>query len=292
MMGRKFMLLVTALVIVTFGECGDSGDDFEIDPDFVLPGQEDVNAPDYWNDAEMVWNDEFEGTGLSMENWRFETGASGWGNQEWQDYVEDTNVEVSNGTLKINAIKVGDGQNVGDYTSTRLNSNQSFTFGRMEIRAKMPEHKGNGLWPALWMLGENIGTVGWPRCGEIDMMEYVSYDPDIVHFTIHSEANNHAIGTQIGSGPVNLQTIEEEFHTYGILWTSQNIKFYIDEIDNVKLTFERPDPFNQDNWPFDKPFYFLMNIAVGGTWGGSQGVDDTIFPATMEVDYIRVYQKP
>lgn len=291
-MKLKTLILLAFVTIATLGQCGQSGDDFQIDPDFVLPGQEDVNAPDYWNDAEIVWNDEFDGTSISLEKWKFETGDHGWGNEEWQNYVEGTNVEISNGTLKIKALKTGEGQKVGDYTSTRLNSRKSFTYGRLEIRAKIPELKGNGLWPALWMLGENIATVGWPKCGEIDMMEYVSYDPDIVHFTIHSEANNHKIGTQKGSGPVRLETIEEEFHNYGILWTSQSIKFYVDEITNVKYTFEKPTPFNQDNWPFDKPFYFLMNIAVGGAWGGAQGVDDSIFPSQMEVDYVRVYQKP
>lgn len=246
---------------------------------------------DYWKDARLVWSDEFDGDKVSEENWKFETGAHGWGNNEWQNYVADTNVKVSEGTLKVIAKKEGEGQKVGDYTSTRLNSKKSFLYGRMEIRAKIPTLKGNGIWPALWMLGENIGSVGWPNCGEIDIMEYVSYDPDHTHFSIHSVANNHMNGTQVTSGPLLLKTIDEAFHNYGVLWTPDCMKFYIDEVDNVKLTFYRPDNYNADNWPFDKPFYFLINIAVGGNWGGLKGVDDSIFPATMEVDYVRVYQK-
>jgi beta-glucanase (GH16 family) len=251
---------------------------------------EDVNAPDYWSKAELVWSDEFDGDALSAANWAFETGDHGWGNNELQNYVAGDNVEVSEGTLKITAKKIEPEPGVTRYTSARLNSKKDFTYGRMEIRAKIPEHKGNGLWPALWMLGSNIQSVGWPACGEIDIMEYVSFEPNQTHFSIHSVANNHQDGTQITSGPVALETIEEEFHNYGVLWSNQYLKFYIDDIENVQLTFLKPAVVSFENWPFSKPFYFLMNIAVGGNWGGLQGVDDSIFPATLEVDYVRVYQ--
>ncbi len=251
---------------------------------------EDVFAPGYWEGATLVWSDEFEGDSLDATKWRYETGAHGWGNNEWQNYVADANVTVSDGTLKIAAVKVGSGQKVGDYTSARLNSIKSFTYGKMEVRARIPEHRGNGIWPAIWMLGSNIQSVGWPECGEIDIMEYVSFDPGKVHFSIHSTAHNHKDGTQVTSGAIDLPTIEEEFHNYGVLWTDKYLKFYIDEPDQVQLTILRPANSNSANWPFSQPFYFLMNIAVGGDWGGLQGVDDSIFPATMEVDYVRVYQ--
>ncbi len=250
----------------------------------------DPHHPDYWKNTELTWSDEFDGDTINLNKWKFQTGSHGWGNNEWQNYTDGDNVEVSDGLLKITAKKTGEGQKVGDYTSARLNSRATFTYGHMEIRAKMPVWKGNGLWPAIWMLGENIGTAGWPRCGEIDIMEYVSFDPGQVHVSIHSFANNHTKGTQITSGPMVLETIEEAFHNYGILWSEQYIRFYIDEIDNIVLTFDRPEPYNEDNWPFNKPFYFLLNIAVGGNWGGMRGVDDIIFPATMEIDYVRVYQ--
>ncbi|NAS13115.1 glycoside hydrolase family 16 protein [Poritiphilus flavus] len=286
-------LNVLFCLLFLYCSCGQSSDDnAELLEDDTVPVAElpDVNAPDYWDDAVIVWQDEFDGTELSMEKWRFETGSHGWGNNELQNYVENDNVEVSDGTLKIIAKKEAPGSTGGTYTSTRLNSISDFRYGRLEIRAKIPEHKGNGLWPALWMLGSNIGTVGWPACGEIDIMEYVSFSPNEVHFSIHSTANNHKDGTQVTSGPLELETIEEEFHNYGVLWTNQYLKFYIDDITNVKLTFPRPAVTTAENWPFSQPFYFLMNIAVGGDWGGLEGVDDSIFPAVMEVDYVRVYQ--
>ncbi len=256
--------------------------------DTKMPAPVDVFAPTYWEGAQLVWSDEFEGNALNREYWKFETGNHGWGNNELQNYLEDANVSVSDGTLKITAKK----EEVGgsSYTAARLNSIREFKYGKIEIRAKIPEHKGNGLWPALWMLGNDIGTVGWPACGEIDIMEYVSYSPNETHFSIHSTANNHVNGTQITSGPVPLETIEEEFHTYGVLWTDKYLRFYIDDPENIQLNFLRPAVVTAENWPFSKPFYFLMNIAVGGNWGGQQGVEDSIFPATMEVDFVRVYQ--
>lgn len=253
----------------------------------ALPGPLD---PNYWDSAELVWNDEFEGEQLDLNKWVFETGSHGWGNNEWQNYVSEGVTEVSNGTLKITAKQLDGGGFAGEYQSARLNSRTAFTFGRMEIRAKLPEFKGPGIWPALWMLGSNISSVGWPQCGEIDIMEYVSFDPDHMHFSLHSSANNHRQGTQVTSGPIALETIEESFHTYGILWSDQYIKFYLDEPENVKLLFSRPARSNSENWPFSQPFYFLMNIAVGGDWGGLEGVDPNAFPAVMEVDYVRVYQ--
>lgn len=278
-------------LIYAASSCGGSGEDPPApvkEPDSPVVTEDDVFASDYWDDARLVWSDEFDGDQLDTEKWLFETGDHGWGNNELQNYVADTNVEVGGGTLKIIARKT----DTGGYTSARLNSKEEFTYGKMEIRAKIPEHKGNGIWPALWLLGSNIHTVGWPACGEIDIMEYVSFDPNRVHFSIHSVAHNHQDGTQVTSGALPLETIEEEFHTYGLLWTNKYLKFYIDTPDNVKLTFFRPVTSNFENWPFSQPFYFLMNIAVGGNWGGLEGVDPSIFPATMEVDYVRVYQVP
>lgn len=286
-------LVFIGFTLLHFVGCGKSEQeipeiiDQEIgDPTEIL----DVNAPDYWSKAELVWNDEFDGETLSEEKWVFETGANGWGNNEIQNYIANENVIVNEGTLKIIAKKNTDPTIPGAYTSTRMNSKKDFKFGRLEVRAKIPDHKGNGIWPAIWMLGSNIDTAGWPACGEIDMMEYVSFDPNKVHFSIHSTANNHVNGTQVTSGPLLLESIEEEFHNYGILWTNKYIKFYVDDIDNITLTFVRPAISNSENWPFSNYFYFLMNIAVGGNWGGLQGVDENIFPAVMEVDYVRVYQ--
>lgn len=284
----KYLVSLTLLLVMACGNTGEKGtEEIEIE-DSEVQELADVDAPDYWDETELVWSDEFDGDSLSEENWVFETGSHGWGNNELQNYVENTNVEVSNGTLKIIARKESSGNS--NYTSTRLNSKNNFRYGKIEIRAKIPEHKGNGIWPALWMLGNDIETIGWPACGEIDIMEYVSYSPNETHFSIHSTANNHVNGTQVTSGPLPLETIEEEFHTYGFLWTDKYLKFYIDNSEDIKLNFRRPSISNFENWPFSKPFYFLMNIAVGGNWGGLEGVDDSIFPAVMEVDYVRVYK--
>lgn len=297
MCGKKdFKMMGLYLILFLIVSCSSSGSEETVMVEQQQQEEEmeeeslDVNSPDYWDNATLVWSDEFDGDTLSSDNWLFETGDHGWGNNERQNYVADDNVEVSNGTLKVNAIRNDDGLGTVTYTSARLNSKESFRFGRMEFRAKIPEHKGNGLWPALWMLGSNIGTVGWPGCGEIDIMEYVSFEADQVHFSIHSLANNHTNGTQITSGPIPLDTIEEEFHNYGILWTDSYIKFYIDDISNVQLNFARPTSAGFEGWPFSQDFYFLINIAVGGTWGGLEGIDEEAFPATMEIDYLRVYQ--
>lgn len=267
---RSILLLGALIVSVSFNSCKD-------DP---ASGEE----------TNLIWSDEFDGDRLDYDKWTPETGAHGWGNNELQNYTAINNTEVSNGTLKIIAKKVGDGQDAGDYTSARLNSNESFTYGRMEIRAKIPTLRGNGIWPAIWMLGENISQVGWPACGEIDIMEYVSYQPNQFYSTIHSTANNHTNGTQVGSGAITLHDIEEEFHNYGIIWTEDYIKFYLDEPSNAVFRFNKPENPTPENWPFDKPHYFLLNMAVGGDWGGTQGVNDDNFPSTFEIDYVRVYE--
>ncbi|MBS2100580.1 glycoside hydrolase family 16 protein [Carboxylicivirga linearis] len=247
--------------------------------------------PEYFNQFKLVWSDEFDGTLVDDSKWVHETGMHGWGNNEWQNYTSGDNSTVENGLLSITAKLIGEGQQVGDYTSSRMNSIEDFTYGKFEIRAKMPEDKGPGIWPAIWMLGRSIqnGT-SWPLCGELDIMEYVSFDPNHVSCSIHTESNNHAAGNPIGSGHVALETAEEEFHVYGLLWTERWLKFYRDDVDNVFLTYNRPNEYNKQNWPFDDPFYILLNVAVGGNYGGVQGVDDNIFPATMEIDYVRVYQ--
>jgi len=249
-------------------------------------------GPTNTKDETLKWSDEFDGDRLDYDEWTPQTGADGWGNNEWQEYTARNNTEVSDGTLKIIAKKVGPGQKAGDYTSARLNTVDSFLYGRMEVRAKIPDFKGNGIWPAIWMLGNSIrtGEHGWPMCGEIDIMEYVSYNPNTFYATIHSESNNHRDGTAVGSGAVELPRIEEEFHTFGILWRENYLKFYVEDTTNIIFRFNKPENPTQANWPFDKPHYFLLNTAVGGDWGGSQGVNDEIFPATFEIDYVRVYE--
>ena len=236
----------------------------------------------------LKWSEEFNGTTVDTTQWNYKLGASGWGNNELQNYTNGLNTEVADGSLKIIVKKEGKGQKVGDYTSARITSTQKVQYGHVAIRAKMPDYKGKGIWPALWMLGADITEIGWPQCGEIDVMEYVSKNPDQVLQTIHSVANNHSNGTQISTDFIPLSTIEEEFHIYGLLWKEDQLQFYIDSPDNITLTIDRPEDYNNDNWPFMKEYYFILNIAVGGNLGGE--VDDLIFPSVMEVDYVRVYE--
>lgn len=290
---KRYSLSIFIVAFLLLGCSNSDGQEIEVakeDSNEEPVVVKDPNDLDYWTEAELVWNDEFDGTSISEENWLFETGGGGWGNSELQNYQANGNAEVSDGTLKITAKKNTDNTIAGAFTSARMNSKKSFTYGRMEIRAKMPELKGKGIWPAIWMLGSNIQSAGWPACGEIDIMEYVSYKPNKTHFSVHSLANNHTNGTEITSGAIDLETIEEEFHNFGVLWSSKYMRFYIDDIDNIVFTFWRPTNSNSASWPFSSNFYFLMNVAVGGTWGGYEGVDSDIVPATMEIDYVRVYQ--
>ncbi len=246
-----------------------------------------TDDPNYVPSFTLVWSDEFDGSVVNTNNWTFETGATGWGNQELQNYTNGNNAEVVDGNLIITAEKIDDNTSVGSYTSSRMVTlgKNEFQYGKMEIRAKLPA--GRGIWPAIWMLGSNISSAGWPACGEMDIMEYVGYEPDVVHATVHTSAGSGGSGS--GSS-FNLPTCEEDFHVYGLLWTDEKLVFYVDDIDNVVHTYS-PAVKTAENWPFDKPAFFILNVAVGGTWGGLQGVDNSIFPQTLEVDYVRVYQE-
>ena len=243
--------------------------------------------PEYFSKLELVWEDNFDGNAVNPDNWTFETGSGGWGNNELQNYTNGNNAVVQDGILTITAEKVDDAKVPGSYTSSRMitSEKQEFTYGRMEIRAKLPS--GKGIWPAIWMLGANIGSVGWPACGEIDIMEYVGYQPNTVHATVHTSAGSGGDGS--GSSKT-LNTAEEEFHVYGVFWTEKEMVFYTDSPENVTHRYA-PSNKTSDNWPFDKPQFFILNVAVGGNWGGVQGIDNSIFPQSMEVDYIRVYQE-
>lgn len=244
--------------------------------------------PNYISSFVLTWADEFDGSEVNTSHWTFESGQHGWGNNELQNYTNGSNAEVKNGKLILTAQKVNDNLQPGSYTSARMitKDKQEFTYGRMEIRAKLPS--GRGIWPAIWMLGANISEVSWPACGEIDIMEYVGYQPDIIHATVHTPSGYGANGNGKSK---TLTTAEEEFHIYGVIWTEKEMVFYVDTPENVTHTYA---PFNKtdENWPFHKPHFFILNIAVGGNWGGAQGIDNSIFPQTMEIDYVRVYQPP
>jgi beta-glucanase (GH16 family) len=237
----------------------------------------------------LAWSDEFNYTGLPDSlKWGYDVGGHGWGNQEKQYYTGNRleNARVENGLLTIEARR--DFWNEHEYTSVRLVSRGKgdWTYGRFEIRAKLPA--GRGTWPAIWMLptSGNYGSGGWPDNGEIDIMEHVGYNPGMIHGSTHCQAyywKNHNQKT----GTIKVPDAETEFHNYIMEWYPQEIKIFLD--DSLYFT-SKNEGTGWQVWPFDKPFHLLLNIAIGGAWGGVQGIDTTIFPQRMDVDYVRVYK--
>ncbi len=235
---------------------------------------------------QLVWSDEFDYSGLpDNTKWSYDIGGNGWGNNELQYYTENRseNARVENGKLIIEAHK--ESFMGKKYTSARLTTKYKgdWRYGRIEVKAKLPG--GRGSWPAIWMLPTNQIYGEWPASGEIDIMEYVGYDPGVIHGTVHTQAYNHSIGTQVGQS-FSVSDAESSFHVYAIEWNETKINFFVDDIKY--FTFTSSTKWEQ--WPFNKHFHLLLNIAVGGDWGGAQGVDTNIFPIRMEVDYVRIYQ--
>ena len=240
----------------------------------------------------LVWQDEFNdprpGDGkVALPNaseWWYETGAGGWGNNEIQNYIpgfsgQDTCAQVYGGSLKIIAKKVGT-----QILSIRMNTANSWTYGYFEARLKLPV--GKGTWPAFWMMPKNFQA--WPDDGEIDIMEEVGYRPNWVSSSIHCKAYYHSIGTQ-KTAEKFVATAQDDFHIYAIEWTEDYIYGFVDGVRY--FTFLNDKTGNKNTWPFSAPFYLKLNLAWGGNWGGAQGVDESILPATYEIDYVRVYQK-
>ncbi|WP_035670936.1 family 16 glycosylhydrolase [Flavobacterium sp. 83] len=229
----------------------------------------------------LVWEENFNGKTLNKEYWNIEIGDGcpncGWGNNERQLYT-DKNHKLVNGKLVITAKKEGN-----QYTSTRITtkSKKEFQYGRFEARAKLPV--GYGIWPAFWMLGSNISEVGWPKSGEIDILEYIGREPHMVFTTLHTQDSH---GNSINTKKTKFPDIEKGFHVFAIDWSKDKMDFYVDDL--LVYTF---NPVNKDEntWPFNQPFYFIINMAIGGNFGGPK-VDDTIFPQNFVVDYIKVYQ--
>ncbi len=230
----------------------------------------------------LVWEEHFNGKSINEKNWNIELGDGcpncGWGNNERQLYTAN-NHEIKNNCLVITAKKEADNR----YTSTRITTKgkKEFQYGRFEISAKLPV--GQGIWPAFWMLGSNIDQVGWPLCGEIDILEYVGKEPNMVFTSLHTQDSH---GNTINTKKTKIETIEQGFHLYAIEWTSKKIEFFIDS--QLVYTFQ-PELQTQAVWPYNQPFYFIINMAIGGNFGGPR-VDDTIFPQKFYIDYIKVYQ--
>lgn len=254
---------------------------------YCLSAAAQTAAPAHQHKWQLVWSDEFNYTGLpDSTKWSYDVGGDGWGNNEKQYYTAKRlqNASVKNGMLSITAVK--EPFNHSAYTSARLVSKNKgdWKYGRIEVRAKLP--KGRGLWPAIWMLPTNQKYGSWPRSGEIDIMEHVGYLPDSVFGTVHTGRYNHSIGTQKGS-KLFLNDVYTAFHTYTLVWDENNITLQVDDKPYFRFNNEKK---TSAEWPFDQRFHLLLNIAVGGDWGGKKGVDDRIFPQTMQVDYVRVYQ--
>jgi beta-glucanase (GH16 family) len=241
----------------------------------------------------LVWFDEFDGTGMpDTSKWSYDLGDGcpdicGWGNNEWQYYTKHRkeNARLENGHLIIEARqeKIG----TKDYTSARMVTKHKgdWTYGRLEIKAKLP--KGRGVWPAIWMLSTDWKYGGWPESGEIDIMEHVGYMPDSIFGSVHTKRFNHIIRTQSTNG-VARNDLSTAFHVYGIDWDADKIVFFIDDQPYHTFTNQHID---SDAWPFDQAFHLILNVAVGGNWGASGGVDPAIWPQQMDVDWVRVYAK-
>lgn len=240
----------------------------------------------------LVWNDEFDVNGsLNSKDWKHESQGPGWVNNELQTYVKEqfnrTRVtEVVDGRLKITCFKMGN-----SVYSGRVYAHEStgWQYGIFEARLKLPT--GKGTWPAFWMMpvGNDFSKNPWPRCGEIDIMEEVGANANYTSSSIHCESYNHVMGTQKTAERYTAGA-EDEFHVYRLEWTPEYIKTYVD--DKVLLTFYNDGKGNVATWPFDKPFYIILNLAWGGDWGGYKGIDESALPATYEIDYVRVFQKP
>ncbi|MFK7973029.1 MAG: family 16 glycosylhydrolase [Bacteroidia bacterium] len=242
------------------------------------------STPTSYPGMTMVWSDEFDGETLDESNWTYEigNGDNGWGNQELQFYRRE-NTFIREGNLVIQARnQVFNGFN---YTSSRIitRGKYDFKFGRVDIRAVLPE--GQGIWPALWSLGANFSSVGWPSCGEMDIMELVGHEPSKVHATVHF-ANNGG-GHMFRGSDISLtggKRFSDEFHVFSMQWEEDRVRFYMDDRLYHTVTKNPNEPY-----PFNENFFFIFNVAVGGKWPGSPDVS-TKFPQQMIVDYIRVFQ--
>jgi beta-glucanase (GH16 family) len=236
----------------------------------------------------LVWSDEFDKPGQpDPAKWSYEKGFVRNGEKQFYTDNRRENARVEDGHLIIEARK--EKMAGGEFTAASLitEGHASWTYGRFEVKAKLPAARGT--WPAIWMLPNDFGKVGWPKCGEIDIMEHVGYDPGKVHGTLHSEAYNHTKGTQRGA-QLAVPTFSSEFHTYAVEWSKDKILMEIDGKNYV--TFDKKPGDTVAEWPFDQPFYLILNLAIGGGWGGQKGIDDAAFPQRMEIDFVKVYQKP
>jgi beta-glucanase (GH16 family) len=257
-------------------------------------------------DWKLVWSDEFDQPGLpDPSKWNYEEGFIRNNEEQFYTRQRSENARVENGLLIIEARKehfknpVFDPNAQGpassrrrrefaEYTSASLTTRgkASWIYGKIEVRAKLPTARGT--WPAIWTLGTNGKQVGWPACGEIDIMEFVGFDPGIIHANIHTKKYNHVLKTGKGS-QIKVPDAPEAFHVYALEWEPNRLDFFVD--DKKYFTFTN-EGTGRDVWPYDQDQYLILNLAIGGAWGGAKGIDDASFPQKYYIDYVRVYQKP
>lgn len=239
--------------------------------------------PESWR---MVWSDEFDGTALDESKWVYEVQKPGWVNNELQNYTDhrSENVRIEDGKLIIEGRR--DNFEGLEYSSGRIKTSgkAGWKYGRMEARIQVPN--GVGVWPAFWMMPEDM-TRGWPACGEIDIMEQVGFEPNSIHASLHSLAYNWKNGKSLTS-TLNISEATTDFHVYAVDWFPDHIDAFV---DGRRYFTGYNEGKGDDAWPFDKNFYIILNLAIGGEWGAARGVDKTIWPRQMQVDYVRVYQK-
>ncbi|HLX91076.1 MAG TPA: glycoside hydrolase family 16 protein [Puia sp.] len=252
---------------------------------FLLPILTGIHKPQAQS-WKLVWNDEFNYNGLpDSTKWNYDVGGDGWGNNELECYTSNRieNAVVENGNLVIQLVKER-WQN-SNYTSARLvtKGKGDWQYGRIEVRARLP--KGLGTWPAIWMLGSTT-PMKWPDDGEIDIMEHVGFDPGFIHGSIHCKKYNHIIHTQ-KTAILQVPDCMNDFHVYALEWNADSLSIWVDQKKYFSFTNEHT---GYDAWPFNQRMHLLLNIAYGGNWGGAHGLDDSILPQKMLVDYVRVYQ--
>jgi len=255
------------------------------DEDIIVNPGDGYSTPLEYEGYELTWHDEFNEPTINPNFYTHELGDNGWGNQELQNYTSSPqNSYIKDGMLCIEAKDEGN----NTYTSARIVTKDKFefVFGRVDIRAKVPGTQG--IWPALWMLGENISDIGWPACGEIDIMELVGHEQSTIHGTAHYGAQGQGYSIFKGNHSTldGGQHYDDEFHVFSIVWESNSIKWYRDDILFHSLI---PSDIGNEVWRFNQEFFFIFNVAVGGQWPGYPDAT-TVFPAKMEIDYIRVFQ--
>ncbi len=270
--------IVTLAAVMQLGGCTEE----KVIPPITAP---QVIIDKNWKfETTPTWQDNFDGTSVDQSKWTFETGGSGWGNNELQNYTNGGNAKIENGALVIEARR--ENSNGREYSSTRMISRgkAEWLYGRFEIRAKLP--KGRGTWPAIWMLSADNSYGNWPASGEIDIMEHVGYDPEKVHCSVHTSAYNHTRNTQKTASRM-VPGATDGYHLYRVDWTPYAVRGFVDDVQYFEFINENK---GFTAWPFDKKFFMILNIAVGGNWGGAQGVDNSIFPARMDIDYVKVFK--